>query len=67
MEAGLEAALNRKPLEKPPREIEFDGAFEARLTALACSDAPVPRMDWCIIPAQINAAFWILRIRRPVA
>ena len=47
VEEGLEAALERKPREKPPREATFDGAFEARLIALACTDAPegTPTMD----------------------
>jgi len=45
---GLEAALERKPREKPPREVIFDGAFEARLIALACSDAPDGRRRWTI-------------------
>ena len=38
-EEGLEAALVRKPARKP-REAIFDGEFDARLTALACSPAP---------------------------
>ncbi len=48
VEEGFEAALDRKPLEKPPREITFDGAFEARLIALACSDAPEGRARWTV-------------------
>lgn len=48
VEEGLEAALDRKPLEKPPREIVFDGAFEARLIALACSDAPEGYARWTV-------------------
>jgi hypothetical protein len=40
VEEGFEATLERKPREKPPREVIFDGAFEARLISLACSDAP---------------------------
>ena len=48
VEEGFEAALDRKPLEKPPREIMFDGAFEARLIALACSDAPEGRARWTV-------------------
>ena len=35
VEEGLDAALDRKEREKPPREVIFDGAFEARLIALA--------------------------------
>lgn len=29
VEDGLAAGLERKQLEKPPREVTFDGAFEA--------------------------------------
>ena len=35
VEEGIEAALERKPSTKVP-DITFDGAFDARLTALAC-------------------------------
>jgi len=45
---GLDAALERKPREKPPREVIFDGAFEARLIALACSDAPEGYQRWTV-------------------
>ena len=48
VEEGLESALERKPREKPPREVVFDGAFEARLIALACSDAPEGRQRWTV-------------------
>jgi transposase len=48
VEDGLEAALERKPREKPPREVIFDGAFEARLIALACSDTPEGRQRWTV-------------------
>lgn len=48
VEEGLEAALERKPREKPPREVIFDGAFEARLIALACSDAPEGYQRWTV-------------------
>ena len=48
VEDGLEAALERKPREKPPREVLFDGAFEARLIALACSDAPEGHRRWTV-------------------
>ena len=48
VEDGLEAALKRKPREKPPREVIFDGAFEARLIALACSGAPEGRRRWTV-------------------
>ena len=30
VEEGLESALERKVASKPPREIRFDGAFEAK-------------------------------------
>jgi len=48
VEDGLEAALERKPREKPPREVIFDGAFEARLIALACSEAPEGHRRWTV-------------------
>jgi transposase len=48
VEDGIEAALERKPREKPPREIVFDGAFEARLIALACSGVPEGHRRWTV-------------------
>jgi len=48
VEEGIEAALQRKAREKPPREVRFDGAFEARLIALACSGAPEGRQRWTV-------------------
>jgi len=45
---GLESALERKQREKPPREVTFDGAFEARLIAMACSDVPEGHRRWTI-------------------
>ena len=48
VEKGLEAALARKKREKPPREIKFDGAFEARLIALACSKIPDGYRRWTV-------------------
>ena len=47
VEEGLEAALARKKQRKP-REVTFDGAFEARLTALACSKAPAGYQRWTV-------------------
>ncbi len=48
VEEGIEAALERKPREKPPREVTFDGAFEARLIALACSNVPEGHRRWTV-------------------
>ncbi len=48
VEEGLEATLRRKPRETPPRPVQFDGAFEARLIALACTDAPAGRARWTL-------------------
>ena len=47
VEEGIEAALERKPSARP-RKITFDGAFDARLTALACSPAPAGRARWTV-------------------
>ncbi len=48
VEDGLAAALERKQRERPPREVIFDGAFEARLVALACSKTPEGRRRWTV-------------------
>jgi hypothetical protein len=47
VEEGIEAALVRKPAVKRPK-LTFDGAFDARLTALACSPAPEGRARWTV-------------------
>lgn len=46
VEQGFEAALVRKPQERPSRERKLDGAAEARLVALACSPPPDGRVCW---------------------
>lgn len=48
VEEGLEVALERKSREKPPRDIRFDGAFEARLISLACSETPEGYARWTV-------------------
>jgi transposase len=48
VEEGLAAALERKQPGKPPRGVTFDGAFEARLIALACSETPAGRRRWTV-------------------
>ena len=47
VEEGLETALVRKPSSRIP-EVTFDGAFDACLTALACSPAPEGRSRWTV-------------------
>ncbi len=45
--SGLEAALNRQPPTRTkPRKL--DGAQEARLVAMACSQAPEGRASWTL-------------------
>jgi|SRR5712664_2844715 len=47
VEAGLDAALNRQPPTRTkPRKL--DGAQEARLVAIACSQAPEGRASWTL-------------------
>ena len=46
VEQGLDAALDRKRRERPPREVKLDGRAEARLIALACSTPPDGRAVW---------------------
>lgn len=45
VEQGLEAALNHKRPRRPSRKL-LDGAAEARLVQLACTDAPDGREKW---------------------
>jgi hypothetical protein len=48
IEHGLEAALVRKRQDKPSRERVLDGAAEARLLAVACSEPPDGRTAWTL-------------------
>jgi transposase len=48
VERGLEAALGRKPQDRPSRERKLDGRAEARLIALACSPPPDGRAAWTL-------------------
>ena len=48
VEQGLEAALGRKRRENPPREKILDGEKEARLIAVACSEAPPGHSRWSL-------------------
>ncbi len=48
VEEGLPASIERKKRVTPPREIQFGGEFEAKLLAMACSDAPEGRERWTI-------------------
>ena len=47
VEEGLDSALIRKPSRKP-RDITFDGAFDARITTIACSEPPEGRVRWTL-------------------
>ena len=44
---GMEAALRRRP-SRNHRPRAFDGAAEARLIALACSEPPMGRSRWTL-------------------
>jgi transposase len=48
VERGLDAALAHKMQERPSRERKFDGAAEARLIALACSEPPDGHARWTL-------------------
>jgi transposase len=48
VEEGLESALNRKKQIRPSRMPKLDGDGEARLIALACSEAPDGRKHWTL-------------------
>jgi transposase len=47
VEEGLTEALERKGRVRPPK-VTYDGEFDARLTALACSPAPDGRARWTV-------------------
>lgn len=47
VEEGLDAALARRPARQA-RAATFDGEFDARLTALACSQAPAGYRRWTV-------------------
>ena len=48
VEAGLEAALERKPRATPAVAPIFDGEKQAKLTALACSTPPKGYARWSL-------------------
>ena len=48
VEDGLEVAIGRKERETPPVEVMYDGAFDARLTQLACSQSPEGHRRWTV-------------------
>jgi len=48
VEEGLEAALHHKPQARPSVAPKLDGAGEARLIALACSQPPDGRDGWTL-------------------
>lgn len=48
IEGGIDAALNRKQRKSPSRKPIVDGAVEARLLALACSEAPEGHQRWTV-------------------
>jgi len=48
VEEGLEAALSHKPQARPSVQPKLDGAGEARLIALACSQPPDGRDGWTL-------------------
>lgn len=48
VEEGLNAVLQRRRPTRPPRNVVFDGAFEARLIALAGSGTPEGHRRWSL-------------------
>ena len=47
VEEGIDAAMGRRPRSKQ-RDLTFDGAFDVRLTTLACSQPPPGRARWTV-------------------
>jgi transposase len=48
VEQGLEAALERKPNQNPPRLPVCDGESEAKLIALRCGEPPAGQARWTL-------------------
>ena len=47
-ERGIAACLERKPQDNPSRPRKLDGASEAHLVRLACSEPPSGRARWTL-------------------
>ena len=47
-ERGLQASLERKPQDNPPRPRKLDGASEAQLVQIACTAPPGGRTRWTV-------------------
>jgi hypothetical protein len=45
---GFEGAFERKQRENPPREVRYDGTFDAHVVALACSEPPLGYQRWTV-------------------
>jgi hypothetical protein len=45
---GLTSAFERKQRETPPREVRYDGTFDAHVVALACSEPPKGYQRWTV-------------------
>ena len=48
IQKGEKPALNRQQRKTPPTPSKVDGATEAQIIALCCSDPPSGRADWTI-------------------
>lgn len=48
VERGIDACLDRKPQDNPSRPRKLDGASEAHLVRLACSEPPTGRARWTL-------------------
>lgn len=48
LQKGEKPALNRQPRKTPPSPARVDGATEAQIIALCCSDPPDGRAEWTI-------------------
>ena len=48
LDRGEQPALNRKPRKTPPVQPKVDGATEAQIIALCCSEPPEGRVHWSI-------------------
>jgi poly-gamma-glutamate capsule biosynthesis protein CapA/YwtB (metallophosphatase superfamily) len=72
VEEGLESVLTPKRSPASARKRIFDGAAEAKLIALACSEPPKGRVRWTlalledkVVELNIEVAPFVRTVRRP--
>lgn len=66
LKKGEKPALERKPRKNPPTPAKVDGATEAQIIALCCSEPPDGRADWTIrlLTSEVKKRMIVTEISR---